>query len=66
MISKEQFLTIKRMKADGVAVAAIARKVGVSEPIVRKWAKIDESGFDALKRTYAPPLSGTVSITASK
>ena len=54
MISKEQFLTIKRMKADGVAVAAIARKVGVSEPVVRKWAKINEVGFDALKRNDIP------------
>lgn len=54
MISKEQFFTIKRMKADGVAVAAIARKVGVSEPVVRKWAKINEVGFDALKRNDIP------------
>ena len=54
MISKEQFLTIKRMKADGVAVAAIARKVGVSEPVVRKWARMDEAGFDALKRNDIP------------
>lgn len=54
MISKEQFLTIKQMKADGVAVAAIARKVGVSEPVVRKWAVMDEAGFDALKRNDIP------------
>ena len=54
MISKDRFLTIKRMKADGVAVAAIARKVGVSEPVVRKWARMDEAGFDALKRNYIP------------
>ena len=54
MISKDQFITIKRMKADGVAVAAIARKVGVSEPVVRKWARMDEAGFDALKRNDIP------------
>ena len=54
IISKEQFLTIKRMKADGVAVAAIAGKVGVSEPVVRKWARMDEAGFDALKRNDIP------------
>lgn len=54
MISKERFLTIKRMKSDGVAVAAIARKVGVSEPAVRKWARMDEAGFDALKRNDSP------------
>lgn len=54
MISKDQFLTIKRMQADGVAVAAIARKVGVSEPVVRKWARMDEAGFDALKRNDIP------------
>lgn len=54
MISKDQFLTIKRMKADGMAVAAIARKVGVSEPVVRKWARMDEAGFDALKRNDIP------------
>lgn len=40
MISKEQFLAIKKMKADGVPVAAIARKVAVSEPVVRKWTKL--------------------------
>ena len=54
MISKEQFLTIKRMKADSVAVAAIARKVGVSEPVVRKWAVMDKAGFEALKRNDIP------------
>ena len=54
MISKDQFITIKRMKADCVAVAAIARKVGVSEPVVRKWTKMDEAGFDALKRNDIP------------
>ena len=54
MISKEQFLAIKRMKSDGASVSNIARKVGVSEPIVRKWAKIDEAGFDLLKRDDIP------------
>ena len=54
MISKEQFLTIKRMKSDGASVSNIARKVGVSEPIVRKWAKMDEAGFDLLKRDDIP------------
>lgn len=54
MISKEQFLAIKKMKTDGMAVAAIARKVGVSEPVVRKWAKLDEAGFDSLKRDDIP------------
>ena len=54
MISKEQFLAIKRMKAEGVTVAAISRKIGISEPIVRKWSKIDEKSFDILKRNDIP------------
>ncbi len=28
MISKEQFLTIKRLKQEGVPIAAIARRIG--------------------------------------
>ena len=38
MISKEQFLTIKRLKQEGVLIAAIARRIGISEPTTRKWA----------------------------
>lgn len=36
MISKEQFLTIKRLKQEGVPIAAIARRIGISEPTTRK------------------------------
>lgn len=64
MISKEQFLTIKRMKSDGVAAAAIARKVGVSEPVVREWARMDEAGFDALKRNDIPTWISTGSLSS--
>ena len=49
MISKEQFLTIKRLKQEGV-IAAIARRIGISEPTTRKWANMSEAGFDELKR----------------
>ena len=54
MISKEQFLTIKRLKQDGVPIAVIARRMGMSEPTTRKWARMDEAGFDALRRNDIP------------
>lgn len=50
MISKEQFLTIKRLKQEGVPIAAIARRTGISEPTIRKWANMSEAGFDELKK----------------
>ena len=50
MISKEQFLTIKRLKQEGVPIAAIARRIGISEPTTRKWANRSEAGFDELKK----------------
>ena len=49
MISKEQFLTIKRLKQEDVPIAAIARRIGISEPTTRKWANMSEAGFDELK-----------------
>ena len=48
MISKEQFFTIKRLKQEGVSIAAIARRIGISEPTTRKWANMSEAGFDEL------------------
>lgn len=54
MISKEQFLTIKRLKQDGVPIAVIARRMGISEPTTRKWVRMDEAGFDALRRNDIP------------
>lgn len=56
MISKEQFLTIKRLKQDGVPIAAIARRIGISEPTTRKWANMSEAGFDELKKDDIPYL----------
>lgn len=56
MISKEQFLTIKRLKQEGVPIAAIARRIGISEPITRKWANMSEAGFDELKKDDIPYL----------
>lgn len=56
MISKEQFLAIKRMKTDGVPIAVIARKIGISEPTARKWANMSEAGFEALMRDDIPYL----------
>lgn len=55
MISKEQFLTIKRLKQEGV-IAAIARRIGISEPTTRKWANMSEAGFDELKKDDIPYL----------
>lgn len=54
MISKEQFLQIKQLKELGVSTAAIARKIGISVPNVTKWVRMDEAGFDALKRNDVP------------
>ena len=54
MISKEKFMEIKRLKEMGVPTAAIARKIGISVPNVVKWARMDEVGFDALKRDDVP------------
>lgn len=54
MISKEKFMEIKRLKEMGVPTAAIARKIGISVPNVVKWARMDEAGFDALKRDDVP------------
>ena len=56
MISKEQFLTIKRLKQEGVPIAAIARRIGISEPTTRKWANMSEVGFDELKKDDIPYL----------
>ena len=54
MISKEQFLTIKRLKQDGVPITVISRRMGISEPTTRKWVRMDEAGFDALRRNDIP------------
>ena len=54
MISKEKFMEIKRLKEAGVPTAVIARRIGVSVPIVAKWARMDEAGFDALRRNDIP------------
>ncbi len=54
MISKEQYRTIKALRAEGVPAVTIGKKLGVSEQTVRKWAAIDEAGFDALKRNDIP------------
>lgn len=41
---------------DGVPIAAIVRKIGMSEPTVRKWAHMSEAGFGALKWDDVPYL----------
>lgn len=56
MISNEQFLTIMRLKQEGVPIAAIARRIGISEPTTRKWANISEASFDELKKDDIPYL----------
>ena len=45
MISKEQLLTIKRLRQEGVPIAAIARRIGISEPTTRKWVNMSEADF---------------------
>lgn len=54
MISKEQFLAIKKCQSEGMSMAASAKKIGISVQTARKWAKLDEAGFDALKRDDIP------------
>ena len=54
MISKEQFLAIKRCQNDGMSMAAAAKKIGISVQTARKRAKLDEAGFNALKRDDIP------------
>lgn len=54
MISKEKYLQIKKLKEVGVPTEAIARKLGISVPSVSKWARMDEAGFEALKKSDIP------------
>ncbi len=37
-------------------IAAIARRIGISEPTTRKWANMSEAGFDELKKDDIPYL----------
>lgn len=54
MVSKEQYLEIRRCHAKGMRANEIAQKVGVSAPSVRKWWSIEEKAFDELiKGNYA-------------
>ncbi len=46
MITKEQYLEIRRCHKRGMTANEIATKVGVSAQSVRKWWKIDEKTFD--------------------
>ena len=54
MISKEQFLAIKKCQSDGMSMAAAAKQIGISVQTARKWSKLNEAGFDALKRDDIP------------
>ena len=45
MISKEQFLEMKRLKELGVPTKTISKKVGVSTTICTKWLRMDEDAF---------------------
>ena len=54
MISKEQFLAIKKCQSEGMSMAASAKKIGISVQTARKRTKLDEAGFDALKRDDIP------------
>ncbi len=42
MVSKEQFLEIRRCHQKGMTANEIAKKVGVSAPSVRKWWNVEE------------------------
>ena len=48
MVSKEQFLEIRRCHQKGMTANEIAQKVGVSAPSVRKWWNVEEKTFDEL------------------
>lgn len=48
MVSKEQFLEIRRYHQKGMTANEIAKKVGVSAPSVRKWWNVEEKTFDEL------------------
>ncbi len=54
MISKEQFLAIKKCQSKGMSMAAAAKQIGISVQTARKWSKLNEAGFDALKRDDIP------------
>ncbi len=56
MISKEQYRTIKQLRSEGVPAVTIGKRLGISEQTVRKWAAMDEVGFDALVRDDIPYL----------
>ena len=47
-------LAIKKCQSEGVSMAVAAKKIGVSVQTARKWSKIDEAGFEALKRDDIP------------
>ena len=46
MITKEQYLEIRRCHKRGMTANEIVSKVGVSAQSVRKWWKIDEKTFE--------------------
>ena len=54
MISKEQFLAIKKCQSEGMSMAAAAKQIGISVQTAQKWSKLNEAGFDALKRDDIP------------
>ncbi len=56
MISKEQFLELKHLKALGVPTTRIAQKIGISVPNANKWLRLDEEAFDNYIKANTPYL----------
>ncbi len=52
MISKEQFLEMKRLEELGVPTKTISKKVGVSTTICTKWLRMDEDAFMQHRRAH--------------
>lgn len=56
MISKEQFLELKHLKALGVPTTRIAQKIGISVPNANKWLRLGEEAFDNYIKANTPYL----------
>ena len=52
MISKEQFLEMKRLKELGVPTKTISQKLGISTTTCTKWLRMDEDAFMQCRRAH--------------
>lgn len=56
IISKEQFLELKHLKALGVPTTTVAKKIGISVTNANNWIRMDEDAFDHYLRNNTPYL----------